>query len=121
MVNKIKVAAILTWVACTKFIIFGSLSTKINVPDIYNIDKLIHGGAYAGLAFLSFFFTNNRKYQVLFLALLIIMGGAIEIAQLYLPPRSGTIGDFAADSIGVLVGSLIAVKLRSIIFGWLEK
>lgn len=121
MVKKVKIVASLIWAISAVAIIYGSLSHQAVVPEKYALDKFIHGGAYAGLAFLSFFFIHNHKYLAAFLVMLVLLGGGIEITQTYMPPRTGTIGDFGADFAGVIIGSLIAAKLKPLIFGWIKK
>jgi len=95
-----------------------SLSPKIPTPEKYNLDKFIHGGAYAGLALLAYFFSKNQKIFITLFVAIITLGGIIEIIQTLIPARSGTIGDFAADLIGAVCGALIAKKIKPILMRW---
>lgn len=103
---------ILVWALLTAIITICSLSPDISPTESYHLDKIVHGGAYAGLAFLAFIFTNNYKYIIILLVVIIALGGVIEILQNYIPGRSGTIGDFSADFIGALAGAAIAYKIK---------
>ena len=111
----------LVWALCLIAITLGSLLPNIYVPEEYHLDKLIHGSSYAGLAFLSYFFTKNRRLFVSILIMLVLIGSAIEILQIFMPPRDGTIGDFAADSVGVICGAFLAVRLKPFIMRLLRK
>lgn len=99
---------------CTIMVLLGSVLPAFAPPDQYNIDKIIHGSAYAFLMFLACFYTENKKARLAFFMFLILLGGGIEIAQTYIPPRSGTIGDFAADFIGTIVGVLAMVIVTKV-------
>jgi VanZ family protein len=115
--KKLRNISIVIWVMCIILVTFGSLLPQIYVPDRYNIDKIVHCFAYASLAFIAYFFTTKRYVHIIFYITIIAIGGGIEIIQTFLPPRSGTIGDFAADVTGVFIGTIIAVKLKP----WLIK
>lgn len=121
MTKKLKTYALIIWAAGAAMIFFGSVSEHVRVPEEYHLDKFIHGGAYAGLAFLSYFFIGSQKLQNTALLLLVAMGGAVEIIQTYVPTRDGTVGDFAADTVGVIVGAWIAKKLKVRFIAWLYK
>lgn len=109
--NSIK-AALIIWILLILVITAGSLLPQVSTPEKYHLDKFIHGCAYAMLAFLAFFFTKNQKVFIFIIVLLIFIGGGIEILQTFIPGRSGTIGDFAADFIGSICGALLATKVR---------
>ena len=117
-----KKTALIIWISCALMITVGSLMPHLGwPPEAFHIDKFIHGSAYAGLAFLPFFFTTNRNVIIIFLAAIIAMGGGIEILQTFMPSRDGTIGDFAADVCGVIAGALIAIRMRPLIIKWFKK
>lgn len=72
-------------------------------------DKSNHALAFASLAFASVWalWPRPRQWGRLMAALL-AYGGAIEIAQTFLPPRSGEWPDLVADGVGVALGLMIA-------------
>ncbi len=72
-------------------------------------DKSNHLLAFASLAFASAWarWPQPRKWPVLF-AVVLAYGGAIEIAQSFLPPREADVLDLLADSLGILLGLLAA-------------
>lgn len=103
---------------CATIITAGSLLPQLSTPTKYNLDKLVHGASYALLIFFAFLCTTKRTIHITLFILIIIMGGAIEVIQSFIPARSGTIGDFAADIVGVTIGALLALKLRPYIIKW---
>jgi VanZ family protein len=68
-------------------------------------DKSNHALALGSLAFCSVWalWPRPRQWPLLVLALL-AYGGAIEIAQSYLPPREGDWLDLLADGVGIALG-----------------
>ena len=90
-----------------------SLYPLQNLPDLSSTDKLQHLIAYIFLS-LSIGIKKPNKW-LLFLILLMIYSGCIEIIQPYLN-RYGEIADFFYNvlglSIGFSIGRIIKLKLR---------
>jgi VanZ family protein len=78
-------------------------------------DKANHAMAFAALGFVSVWavWPRPRGWAWLVLALL-AFGGAIEIAQTFLPPREGDWWDLLADGVGIAVGLLFALPITAI-------
>lgn len=78
-------------------------------------DKSNHALAFASLAFASVWgvWRQPRQWGLLVAALL-AYGGAIEIAQGFLPPRSGDWLDLLADGVGIALGLLAAWPVTAI-------
>jgi len=93
----------------------ASPSALPEMPKITGFDKFIHVLLYAILAFaLSLEATRKNKFGYCALAILfpILYGGLIEILQHYVyASRVGDWYDFWANTIGVLIGYLIAQQL----------
>lgn len=72
-------------------------------------DKSNHLLAFASLAFACAWarWPRPRQWPVLF-AVVLAYGGAIEIAQSFLPPREADVLDLLADSLGISLGLLAA-------------
>lgn len=77
-------------------------------------DKSNHVLAFASLAFASVWalWPRPRQWGLLVTALL-AYGGAIEVAQTFLPPRSGDWLDLLADGCGIALGLLAAWPLAA--------
>ena len=75
-------------------------------------DKANHAMAFAALAFASVWalWPRPRTWAWLVLALL-AFGGAIEIAQSFLPPREADCADLLADGVGIAIGLLFALPV----------
>jgi VanZ family protein len=78
-------------------------------------DKANHAMAFAALGFVSVWavWPRPRGWAWLVLALL-AFGGAIEIAQTFLPPREGDWWDLLADGVGIAVGLLFALPITAV-------
>lgn len=72
-------------------------------------DKSNHALAFASITFASVWalWPHPRQWPVLAIAVL-AYGGGIEIAQTFLPPRSGEWLDLLADGVGIALGLLAA-------------
>jgi VanZ family protein len=77
-------------------------------------DKANHVLAFTALAFAGVWgwWPRPRRWVVLF-AVLLAYGGAIEIAQSFLPPREADWEDLLADSVGISLGLLFAWPLTA--------
>lgn len=101
---------ILVFLAYGLLIAFLSLRTVIVLPP-GQWDKLGHFLAYGLFAVLGFFVVNTRKsYQWLWLGI-ILYSGLMEVFQYYIPGRVSSIYDLGANSIGVVLGGIIATVL----------
>lgn len=97
-------------------VIFLSLFNppKTELDNVTYIDKIAHFVMYGGLELVIWFeylrshsTIDIKKTIVLGIVAPIVLGGVIELAQMYFTVnRSGEWADFAADSIGVLSGAV---------------
>lgn len=105
-------------VVCIIILILSTVTFK-TIPDVAkfeNSDKFTHILMYAGLGFIFFFeYKNdvrrntNRNWFIYPFLFLILFGGIIEILQGTLfKPRTAELGDWIADIIGLLIGTLLA-------------
>jgi len=86
---------------CTMSLLPGDALPPL--PDVS--DKLEHAVAYAALATLGALAWNRGRAFGGVLAAVILLGGTIEILQIWIPGRSGEWLDFVADTVGALVGA----------------
>ncbi len=80
---------------------------------IHHFDKVMHFIAYAQLTVFAFIVTAGKhslRHFYSFCAAIVIYGIAIEIIQLFIEGRDGSVYDFIANSIGVIIGYAL-VKL----------
>ncbi len=90
-------------IACTIAILYLSLVPGELRPQSGASGHFEHFMAYAGTAFFYALGTQLRQGMVLVLALA-LLSGLLEIAQLYIPNRTGEWPGFAASSLGAFVG-----------------
>lgn len=94
--------------------LYGSLAPELAPPGEYGFDKLLHAGAYGTLAGLGILGTQTRRAAIAVVLLVIAYGGSIEILQSFIPERSGSWGDFAANATGaVLAGATLLTRRRA--------
>ena len=81
-------------------------------------DKLNHAAAFTALTVVAVFaFPRSWRNLWLLLAALLCFGGAIEIAQSFIPTRNAEWGDLLADAVGTAAGVLAAMLVTRIVSG----
>ena len=99
-------ARALFWVMCGT-VLAGALAPQADSPHLFALaDKVVHTLAFAALALVGL-----RAYPTHLLvvcALLIALGGLIEVIQGYTTTRSQEWEDFFADILGVGLGALLS-------------
>lgn len=113
--EKTKQTAIIYWLFTIGYMGLIFYFSSGETPDLHTpqgFDKVLHIGAYAVLAFLSYFSFRKSGLDkwafALSFALTILYGISDEIHQFYVPNREAAIGDVLADSFGGLLGSYLA-------------
>jgi len=113
-INK-KIAAVLWFCTLSYMSLLFYLSSRqhISLPfDVWNADKLLHMMAYVPLAFMlyvSMKVSGLRRYVAVFAFLLgVLYGASDELHQALVPGRSPDILDLAADTVGSLLGVILA-------------
>jgi VanZ family protein len=118
--NKKK--ALLYWLAAFGYmaLIFflSSLEEINNLPD-YTNDKVLHLLAYVPLAFLFYMALNKSGFRRFLFVLAFLFasfyGATDEFHQSFVAGRESSVGDLVADSVGALLGCIVAsiVKLKT--------
>jgi len=109
-----KIARLLA-IACTIAILYLSLVPGELRPQSGASGHFEHFMAYAGTAFFYALGTHMRQRIALAIALA-LLSGLLEIAQLYIPNRTGEWPGFAASSLGALAGFVagtLALHMRA--------
>lgn len=110
------------WLLIFGATLFGSLSTSIGPPALFpHADKVFHFGAWAMLSGLAFLAFAGRYNRLAIPSALLVVSAAIEIAQSFIPGRSGSFDDLAANALGIALGSLVGLALRRPLLAWLER
>ncbi len=87
------------------------------IPDIWNIDKIIHFIEYGILGILWFRALNHSRQKMREIAvaaffITFIYGVSDEIHQYFVPKRSSSIYDVVADGLGAWVGVWSYIRIR---------
>ncbi len=102
--------------------LFGSLSTSVGPPALFpHADKVFHFGAWGVLSALAFLVYAGRYNRFAIPSALLVISAAIEVIQTFIPGRSGSYEDLAANAFGIALGSLIGLALRRPLLAWFER
>ena len=72
-------------------------------------DKLLHLMGYAAMTAGVAAFCHDRRGVLGWAGFAVLLGGLVEVAQHFLPPRTMELGDFLADSAGAAIGAAVAL------------
>lgn len=91
---------------------YGGVIDVGPLPEIPHVatDKLLHAGAFGGLAGLLVFALPElatRRRQVIGASLSTGVGALLELVQSALPYRSAELLDLLADAVGAVLGALV--------------
>ena len=111
------------WTAAILIVGIGSLLPasglhQIHYDDLNLNDKLVHFVNYSVLALLSMAASRFTKPGFFYAACMIPFGGALELLQKLVPGRTCELGDFIADSLGVVAGVLLALVWKAALSRW---
>jgi VanZ family protein len=101
----LKAARIVAWLLGLAIIVLSVVPTWL-LPQTGIRVNFEHFGVFAAAGFV-FGLAYARRYRLIVICL-VIFGGAIETAQLFVPGRHGRLSDFVADALGVLYGAVAA-------------
>lgn len=82
-----------------------------SVPMLWN-DKLIHFTSYFVLIMMFDFSWNSSKYLVMKSALVLIYSALIEYGQSFIPGRDMSLGDLAANALGICLFILLVPLIK---------
>lgn len=100
--------ALLVLIGFLAFAFWAALQPRLAPPGAYGLDKAVHAGVFAMLAYLGVA-ASATKRTLVFLALSIAaLGAGIEVAQSLVPGREASLSDLAGDLVGVASGLLAA-------------
>lgn len=105
------------WGGCVIFVAWQSLLPRPDVPFSFeNADKLLHLLGYFGLAVLPYAgFREERQARAAALCM-IALGALLEFGQGFIPERSMSLADMAANTLGVFLGILVGRTLRRAVY-----
>lgn len=89
----------------------------VSIPDHFaHEDKVHHILAFMALAILASAAWNPPAWKLI--VSLVALGGAIEVAQYFIPNRSCELADLEADTVGAIVGWAVYPLLLAVFLKW---
>ncbi len=85
----------------------ASVTPGETMPRLDLWDKLLHGLSYGAVAALGGAGFGAIRARLLVGLGLVTLGALLEVAQIYVPGRSGEFGDGVANAIGVVAGLVV--------------
>jgi len=105
---------LLLWGISICVVIYYSLIPQVEFPiDFWNADKLYHCAAYGWLAVLPILGLAKRRLAMSAALSMIILGVLMEIGQHFVPGRTFSLLDIAANSLGVVLGIFLGNYVRT--------
>ena len=105
-------------VYCLAIFIQSSLPASESLPGFWQADKLLHAAAYALLGFMFYraFLTTQVPKTALFLIMISALsstayGISDEVHQYFVPSRTFSFADMLANTLGSLIGAVVATVL----------
>jgi len=97
------------WLTSIAVDAYCSLLPGLQLPGAFwNVDKLYHCAAYAWLGGLAVLTMPGRGSGRIAAASMIVLGGLLEWGQSFVPGRTASFGDAAANAAGVVLGLWLA-------------
>ena len=98
------------------FVTYFGVISDAPLPDHRLIvgfnDVVLHLGAFGVLSFIGLLLWSSMGRVI---GVLVIAAAAIELIQLFMPPRHGEFSDFAASCAGIAAGAVLFLVLRFVI------
>ncbi|KAA0678974.1 VanZ family protein [Roseomonas genomospecies 6] len=83
---------------------WAALQPQLAPSGLYGFDKLVHAGAFGLLTLLGVLASASRRTAFLAILAVFALGGAIEVAQSFVPRREASLSDLAGDVVGIAAG-----------------
>ena len=91
----------------TALVVWLSVKAPGDTPGLPIWDKLQHFLAYAVLGASGALGFPTRASAIVLALGLVLLGGGLEVVQLYLPEREMSLGDGVANLLGVICGTAV--------------
>jgi VanZ family protein len=111
---KKKSISVVLFVFYTVFIAFVSLQPASGI-SIGNWDKVFHLASYAVFAVLAYGVVQNPRHYIYLCVAIVAYGALMEFGQSFMPGRFMSGYDFLANTLGVMLGAVMVVKLGDVL------
>lgn len=96
-------------------VVVASLLPQEQIPvKITFSDKIVHFLSYFILSFFALLSSRQKHSLLSILALQVLIGIGVEVAQSFVPGRTPELLDILANSLGVILGALVYFLYRKI-------
>jgi len=102
------------WAVAVAAVVQGSLSAALAPPGAYGLDKAVHFAAYACLAGIPALLLGAWRRLFPWVLGLLLLGGVLELAQVWLAAREASLLDLACNVVGTAVGARAGLWLARV-------
>jgi VanZ family protein len=112
--NRVKRALFTLW--CVGWLVVFAVSLRPIEELPYGMsDKLLHLLSYAAMTAGVAGFCHERRGVLGWAGFAVLLGGLVEVAQHFLPPRTMELGDFLANGTGAMIGAAVALAWLGVV------
>ena len=105
-VNRERVGWVVVVAAALGVVVASLVSPSVLSIPVTVSDKLYHAVAYFVLALVGFYATETEKYKIA--VVVFALGACVELTQAFVPYRTASFADVAANSVGVVGAVVVA-------------
>lgn len=109
--RKVAVVAVVLAVA---MVVVGSLisPSSLPAPALAGSDKLQHAAAYFALALVAFYAIDSDRWLAVAVGV-VALGTGVEAAQAFVPYRTASVADAAANAVGVIAALAVVLIVET--------
>lgn len=111
--KRMKIGFFMTWIAATCIALVFALKPQSLQLGFEGADKVLHLVAFMCLAFIPTITFDKIRNVIFGIAFVLAIGITIELIQHYIPTRRAEFMDVVFDGVGVAIGTMIGLSLRS--------
>lgn len=94
-------------------LLWAGLQPRLSPPGEYGIDKILHAGAFGFLAVLGTIALRHKLAPLLSMAGVAFVGALLEVAQGQVKGRVGSLEDWIADMVGIVLAVALYQGFRA--------
>lgn len=108
-----------SWALLGVGVLWGSIESQSELPEFFpHFDKFVHMSAWAMLASFGPLLIEGRRKQMFAALSLLGASAVIEILQAFIPLRTASVMDLAANAVGIATGTGVGMLVFSMLERW---
>ena len=111
--NRMKITFFMTWMAAMGIALVFALKPQSLQLGFEGADKILHMLAFICLSFMPAIMLSKARDMIFGLLFVMAIGIGIELIQHYIPSRNAEFMDVVFDGLGVAIGTMMGLSLRS--------